>query len=427
MKTVKYILLASTMTMVACGGKTTDPATVDRSDLNSPQNLTTVTGNGKITLWWDAQNAESNFQGYYVFAKKKGTTSSSTLAKYPSNVDVTVSGIPRCADNSAFFQAFGIVATTKDCKGADTSPTPSPSSMASTNSSYYRLADASTSTSSDVLTGFVTCAENTKDATISLTAASASVTTPQSCTVSKIGSDSLTNGVTYEFFVVAVKGSDKSSISWTSRLVTDTPSVDLLGSSGQALSFAGGGTQDCTKNGSGVANPNATYYEISFAPTSTSATVSSAKPCSGNVGACKLTTGNSTAPSTSNPTIYIGRDSSSPCYQQRFFISTSSGDTTNVITLQPRGNQTHNAFDKTDGARIPGDSATSTYSSVGTAFAVYANQIFDFKLTVGSTYYYGKVYINSVSYATATDPTSTATVTTSLILQPAAKTADYLR
>ncbi len=65
-------LAALSLAFVGCDdSSSSDPKTVNRSELNPPMGLTTVTGDKKIQLRWSAANAEDDFKGYHVFAVAK--------------------------------------------------------------------------------------------------------------------------------------------------------------------------------------------------------------------------------------------------------------------------------------------------------------------------------------------------------------------
>ncbi len=97
------------VTSIGCDkGSSGDPSTNDLGEFNPPGNLQTLTRSSKLVLTWVGANAEDDFQGYHVFGTTKTIAELKALAKYPTNVDVTKgASIPRCKDNSAFFEAFG--------------------------------------------------------------------------------------------------------------------------------------------------------------------------------------------------------------------------------------------------------------------------------------------------------------------------------
>src|SRR5688500_490952 len=108
--------------LIACDGKKSDPKTVTPSDLNPPNGLVTISGSAEtgITLHWKAANTEEGFQGYNVFAVKKSLADVQALPHtYPSTVDLATGSIPRCADNTAVFQASNLPLSEADCEGAE--------------------------------------------------------------------------------------------------------------------------------------------------------------------------------------------------------------------------------------------------------------------------------------------------------------------
>lgn len=401
-------LAASTFT-AGCDGEKADPKTAGKSDLNPPGLLETVTRDGKIELRWSAGNVEEDFKGYYVFAMKKSDydTKAKGKVKFPASADPSKSGIPRCQDNSPWFEAFGLPASTAECEADKATP----ASGTKLTDNGTALADSSSSTStekSEKLTGFVLCDETIAKGgkEPSLAVASPAVST-QKCTVSKLGDGktALENGVTYVFFVAAVAEDDLSVVSWTSNLVSDTPSKDSPVETPVTL----------------ATNQFAT---ITIDTTAKTVTLNAAQSCVTNVyTTCEaLATPNTDNPAT--PTIFISRTkSSSGTFPQRLFISTAQGKT---VQLQPRGPQTYDPLTGTKVARIPGDqaAAVSSYPTAGTKYIVYNNQVFDFAVTQGTDVYYGKVVIGDVTYASAA-ANSDATLKVSVIFQPTAGVRDY--
>lgn len=413
---VKYILsgifsfsLAGAL-LASCSGEKADPKTAGKSDLNPPGLLETVTRDGKIELRWSAGNVEEDFKGYYVFAMKKSDYDSKAKgkAKFPASADPSKAGIPRCQDNSAWFEAFGLPASDAECEADEA--TPASGSKLTDNEKALTDGASSSSDKPEKLTGFVLCDETVAKGgkEPSLAVASPAVST-QKCTVSKLadGKTALENGVSYVFFVVAVAEDDLSAVSWTSNLVSDTPSKDSPAETSVIL-----------KNGQ--------YFTAAINLTSKTVTLdSTAKNCvqAGDTSVCEgVAKTNIETPSV--PTIYVSREFVDGNYPQRLFISTAQGK---AVQLQPRGPQTYDPLTGTKVARIPGDqaAAATSYPAAGTKYIVYNNQVFDFAVTEGTNVYYGKVVIGDVTYGSSTDAKSDATLKVSVIFQPTANVRDY--
>jgi len=375
--------------------------------------LVTVTLDKKIQLRWNAQNAESDFKGYHVFAYKGVITDLGTPA-YPVNlsVDLTKNGqIPRCKDNTAIFEKFGFPASTADCDGdADT--------KATTTGSGAALADTdattgATSTDDAPITNIAICDENTTDKTISLPGTVPTLT-QQVCTISSIpdgkgGTTPLVNGTTYTFFVASVKGDKNNSISWTSNFVQDTPASSLYSDtltveSGKYYMFDAANL---------TADPMTAY---SAAPTG--------QACIDDV--CKVNKINSE----STLGLYIGRqDTTSNNYPQRAFLSVPKGD---QIQIQLRGQQDWD-LDK-DGNKIfstsiPGDQATSTYDGLGTLYPLADYQVYDIKVTKNGVIHYGKIVVGQISFdkEVKDQPADPIKVPLTIIMQPQANSVDYFQ
>src|SRR5437868_4492960 len=107
MKNTFFGLAAIMLAALGCQGSAGDPATLSAQDLNPPGNLVTVTQDGKIELRWLAGNGEKDFQGFYVFGTTKALADIATDIAYPSTADISQVGIPRCKDNTGFWEAFG--------------------------------------------------------------------------------------------------------------------------------------------------------------------------------------------------------------------------------------------------------------------------------------------------------------------------------
>jgi hypothetical protein len=402
--------LAAGVFAYGCSGEKADPKTAGKSDLNPPGLLETVTRDSKIELRWSAGNVEEDFKGYYVFAMKKSDydTKAKGKAKFPASADPTKAGIPRCQDNSAWFEAFGLPASTAECKADEA--TPATGSKLTDDDTALTDNTSSSSDKPEKLTGFVLCDETVakggKEPSLAVTSPAIST---QKCTVSKLadGKTALENGVSYVFFVVAVAEDDLSVVSWTSNLVSDTPSKDSPVETSITLKTA-------------------EYVTITVDTTTKTATLKTqASSCTPASTACnKLSDLNTDNPTT--PTIFISRTSATTeaSFPQRLFISTAQGK---AVQLQPRGPQTYDPLTGTKVARIPGDqaAAATSYPAAGTKYIVYNNQVFDFAVTEGTNVYYGKVVIGDVTYASSTVSTSDATLKVSVIFQPTANVRDY--
>lgn len=392
---------------IGCSGEKADPKTAGKADLNPPGALETVTKDGEIELRWTAGNVEDDFKGYYVFALKKSDydKNATGMAKFPTNANPLLAGIPRCADNSKWFEAFGLPATDAKCE-ADKATSASGTAKLTDNGDGTSSANAEAA--AEKLKGFVKCKESSA-AEPSLVVQAPAVTT-QICTVNKLtDGTALANGTTYVFFVVAVAEDDLSVVSWTSNLVSDTPSKGAVVS----------GTVT-------IKNDQSSALTIDL--TSGSVTLES-PPSACVTGACDALSVLNTATVTV-PTIHISRAKSTALsFRQRLYISApESGN----VTLQPRGPQTFDPLPAPTGKkanRIPGDQAVpysaSTYPAAGTKFIIYNNQVFDFAVTEGTKTHYGKVVIGDVTY-TNDDQDADATVNLSVILQTAPNVTDYL-
>lgn len=407
---ILYLGAAGVLTY-GCSGEKADPKTAGKADLNPPGLLDTVTRDGKIELRWTAGNVEDDFRGYYVFAMKKSEydVQAKGKATFPAKADPEKAGIPRCADNSDWFKAFGLPQTTAACDADEATP-------ASGTKLTGDSGNATDSTSSDKsekaekLTGFVLCDETTAATEPSLAVKGPAITT-QKCTVSKLANGSpLVNGTTYVFFVVAVAKDDLSAVSWTSNVMSDTPSFDAASEKDVVLA------------------QNKSLAITIDAGNGTAAVAEAATNCV--AGACDRLSIKNTA-AVSSPTIHLSRtaatsdtDGGAIGFLQRLYISSPSGD---AVKLQPRGPQTYDPLTRSKVVRIPGDRAAdvSTFPDGGTKYIVYNNQVFDFAVTQGTQTYYGKVVIGDVTYASES-ATSAATLKVSVIFQPAAGIRDYV-
>src|SRR5690606_15665340 len=108
------MILGAGLLAAACSDSKSDPGTESKSDLNPPGTLWTVTKDKAIELRWTAGNVEEDLNGYYVFV----TEASKVTVKptYPAGVNTALSGVPRCADNSKFFEQFGFKPSEKECE-----------------------------------------------------------------------------------------------------------------------------------------------------------------------------------------------------------------------------------------------------------------------------------------------------------------------
>ena len=89
------------LAITSCGGTAGDPKTADRSDLNAPGTIFTVTGSESVQIRFPTGNFEKEFKGYYVFGTNSTQTALTALVKYPTTgVDITKAGIPRCKKNA---------------------------------------------------------------------------------------------------------------------------------------------------------------------------------------------------------------------------------------------------------------------------------------------------------------------------------------
>lgn len=408
-------LVALALGVTGCGS-VSNPKTAGLDSLNPPGHLVSITQDGALELRWTAANAEDDFGGYYVFATKKSLSTLQALVKYPEGAahNLGEAGIPRCEDNSPFYETFGLAAADNDCEGGASTSSASGSSLVGNS---QLAADAE-----ETVTGFVQCSGN-DDATISLKKASPNLGTT-TCSITKAWDPAtkalvaIENGTTYSVFVVSVED-DRKTISWTSNVVEDTPSRTALSSS-TAISV---GADKFVVISIG---------ESDFSGTST-LSVSSQQSCSTSAhdtSPCALrgTNGGATASGTvSTSGIYLARDAQSSSFPQRLFISTHSSS---EVQLLPRGPQTFEASDGTSGnVRVSEDHAIGTaaaYPDAGTKYAVYNNQVFDILFSSGSKKYFGKIIVGDVTYASDSKE-GAATLAVTVVLQPQAESIHYLR
>ena len=416
---------AIALVQLGCGGSASDPKTLDMKDLNSPGIVETVTGDKTLQLRFNTGNFEKEFRGYYIFATTTSLEALKKLVIYPAGVDITKAGIPRCVDNSPFFEAFGLAKATNDCKGtinvgdATTTTTTTSSKLTASNmideGSSTGLADSTTTTTTEEkMSNYLECSENVGAAiSLPITADANSKYSSKGtvkCTVSKaydataktVGA--MANGTSYVVLAMTVATDKYSKVSWSSNIVSDTPAP---------TAYSGNVTLAASK-----------YRVISLVPASGTATVGTESTCVAS-DLCSVTGTNSQA----TDGIYIARDSAGS-YPQRILISTPS---TASIRLLPRGPQTYDPLDPAvTSARTPADTAithtssSSPYGSPGVVYAVYEDRVYDFVMTtVGSTSYrYGKIVVGNISYASAST-TAEATLPLTIVMQTLAGTVDY--
>ena len=396
-------LAALSLTTVACDKSTSsNPATVLRSDLNSPNGLVTVTGNKQIELLWLTGNAEKDFKGYHVFAVAKAKADVPAPA-YPAGATLD-EGIPRCVANTTTFEAFGFTPSTADCKGGDAA-TPATASTGTT------LVDTAAAATTDKIVNAVPCQGNS-DTTISLPVADGTSLKQQTCVVTKAWDPTtkalvdIANGTTYTFFVTAVSGDDKSTISWTSNFVQDTPSTPLY--TGKIAIDVGD------------------FYMIPGAKIQALTALVDADLTSGscspdNLSICTVNQTNAEA----TLGLYFGRLGGGN-FPQRVFLSVPKDG---AIGIQLRGPQTLDPTKPKElSTSIPGDHAVDTTYLTGIQFPIYGNEVFDIKSTVAGKVNYGKLVIGQpTTTAGDTDGTKPLTIPITIIMQPKVGSFDYFR
>ena len=413
--------LSCALAIGACNNATSsDPATTERSALNPPTSLVSLTGDSKLTLRFAAANTEKDFQGYDVFLVANKTVNSITGGKtyYPSNAQIDpaasgVASIPRCKDNTAVFEAFGFPASTATCEGGSTG---GGNDTSAGNS--LRLADTTTAAATEdpAPTNFAVCDENTTDKSVSLKL-SKPILGPETCTISKDkDGKALVNGTTYSIFVATVAGDKKNKLSWTSNFIEDTPATSLYSAT---VSLTRGNIFQF-KAANLTASPFTVYDKTITTSTATCTTL------------CKANSLNTAATSTDDG-IYIGR-SGVDSYPGRAFLSVPTGGSLQILPRGPRLDldaTTANANTTTPG--VEGDKAiatTSVYDGAGTLYPIYGYQVFDILVTQtvsGATvHHYGKIVIGQLSVTgTATDASSKLAVPVTIIMQPEAERTDY--
>jgi hypothetical protein len=225
----------------------------------------------------------------------------------------------------------------------------------------------------------------------------------------------IASGTDYVFFVVSVMGDNYDQVSWTSNIIDDVPSLDLLDEA--------------------VVIPTDKFVKISFAEltfagdnlATVTASVSTPVSCpsTGDKLPCALGTTN---PET-DPAIYIARDAFSPTYPQRLFLSSGPG----FRMTQQQVNKDAQAADQDSHlirVRTPGDYALDKagYEAEKTIFTVKdTNKSFDFVYTASNSKdYYGKVVFTEISYA-GDSKEGDATLQVNIVLQPKADEPKYFR
>jgi hypothetical protein len=401
MKFKLTIASALTLVMNACGGSTSNPATVSKTDLNPPKELMTVTLNDGVELRWSPFNAEDEFQGFQVFGTSTSLDDLYSLVKYPvklsSAADLLTASIPQCEDNSAFFEAFGFEKNEEDCEDGEAEQEAAKSTTGSTLSAE----DPDDLPPANRLACVGEDAKYT-NANVSVKIEGYALER-QSCKLTEVWSVAdkkkvaMANGTVYVFFVVAVKGDEFDEMSWTSNLIEDAPSF---------TAFTGAIELKHVGDSGGISDAVTDTQYVRFAVDGAKAIEKpTAAACLEDV--CKLTGTNDQT----TAGIYIGRDYGSR--SQRLLISTPSAG---KIELQPVGRASYGG----DVGRLPGDESTTKFpSSKGAKFEVLGDQTFDLKITNSdASFHYGKLYVTDVTYATATNTKSLATANVTIVIQP---------
>ena len=379
-----------------------DPDTVNRAELSPPLNLTTVTGDTTVELRWFAQNFEEELSGYHVFIaadQTVATLSSSAPPAYPPSVDIAQGSVPRCEDNNAFFKVFGLnVESTSTCGGGILSLTEKKPRL--------RLVDDD---KNSILDALKICYDPTDpeaalgiEKQVSLAKGTSAFNNGQG--IQRCLIKGLENGRTYLFLVVAVLGEDYDEISWSSNVAEDTPAklvytgeLDLAEATFNRIVFDGS-----TAAGGAVLDSSNTNCSVS----------------SGTL--CKLGGTNAQGGPGDATAVFFGRDDSSNSHPQRVFVSTSNSGT---MQLTFRGPLTTDPLNPAVIATsVPGDAALESsvgvYSAAGSVFPVYENGVFDLTLTLDSIRHYGKIIIDSMTYATTTDARSNVKFKVTVLVQP---------
>lgn len=388
---------------------TSDPATAERSELNAPGQVWTLTGDSEITLAWTTRNAEEDFKGYYVF----GTTADlgALKAGYPKDVDLTVTGVPRCELNSKVLEKFGFPASTADCEGATEEEEGKKAAL---------TAEEKTSDAATLKDKRLPC-EGVDSPVLSLPATKALDT--KECRVKKVyDPDSgklvdIKNGATYSFIVFAVMGDEYETLSWSSAIVKDTPSTSfpLVDSTGTAVK----------KIGLSISSNTPQFRTITIDFEKKTATLSGEANCTAPI--CHVTTENTTTGAAA--TLYLGRNSNttgalstSATNHHRAMLSVSS---TGTVKILQRGPQTGLKDGAVSGRKL-GDEASKDFNASISKYQLTPLQVYDLQLTQSGKTYYGKIVVKSVSLDDAADNKSTLRMDVEIIFQEQAGSTHYL-
>jgi len=392
--------------LMACGASSSDPSTSSRDDLAPPSGLESITGSASVKLIWQGFNSEDEFRGYQVFgAELKDDMNLPSLVAYPRKpadmAQLVRMAIPRCADNSKFFEAFGFKNTETKCEKA----TEEEMASALVGSSLTSVVEETEKEDKNApLRNRLVCSGQENDDFVSLKVANKADGLKQhSCTVSALknasGEDiALENGKKYIFFAVSVAGDKYNQISWTSNAVIDVPALTIFN---ESITLA------------------ASKF-VRFPIASTEAiTAPTAADCV--AGACALATPNELA----DFGLYLGRDSGTN--KDRLFISApkfaGEQNTNGQISIVSHGPATVGDYQ----VYLPKDQANEAgYDQSGVKFTLTGDNIFDFKVKLASGIHYGKIAVTDRSFASdALDADMTLRVT--IVLQPAPLTPYYFR
>jgi hypothetical protein len=405
-------ILSPIVSLLACGGSTDNPTTVNRDELQAPLNVYTVTGDEKIEVRWTAGNFEGDLKGYYVFATKTPLADLKKLVAFPSkDVDIAVSGVPRCEDNTKFFEAFGLPAAESDCKGDRSTE------EKTSFSDWQGLQDEAAGTKSeekDKLANFLECAE--KPGQTPSLPASAPVSGFQSCTITKAYDPAtselraIANGEVISIIVVSVMGGDLDDVSWPGNTVEDAASKEALNET-ITLKTKEFVTLDFSFNSDGFQSLSASANAL----------------CDDSKGYCRISKQNANTDPTKRLSLFMGRDYGAN-HQQRIHLSAQpQSGTGDGIKILARGPQNYDSDKKVSTPRAPGDEPstdTTLYTADGTTQVIYGNQVFDLLISSGGKQYYAKLVINTVDYASGTKE-SDSTISVTAIVQPSAGVAHY--
>ncbi len=430
MKILKLALaLSAILIAAACDkGETGDPATEDRSDLNPPSGLVSITGDGQITLRWRGNNTEDDFKGYDVFMYAGDITEGTDLYSFPSaDADLAQASLPRCADNSSLFVAFGFDPTDRECGGTssddDSSSDDADALMLVTQDDDDDDADDDDDTADEALASIVKC-ETGSTENISLEVAEGDGLGPQTCVIKTLpdGTTAVANGTTYSFFVTSVMGDDYETISWTSNFVVDTPakavfSGNLTFESGKGLFLPIAKLQEAVASTSltSIDAIDADDFESAACPSNSYCTIGSSNGSSNDAG------------------LYFGRLGGSKPLRIFFSTPEASGD---AIKYAYRGAQTFDPGGDSDfSTTIPGDQAaedtdsSSPYLANGSLTPIYQNQVFDIAVwdDSASTLNYGKVVFGARTVEDSDDTDSDVTIPVTILMQEATGVRHYLK